>query len=139
MLKNGDLVSIEYTLKLDDGSVADTNVGGEPLTFKLGEGQILPALEKKLVGTSVEETMSVTLGPEDGYGPVKPDAFIDVDLQQIPEEGRKVGERLVARDSSGRTIPVRIHEIREDTAVMDMNHPLAGQQLHFEIKVLQVA
>jgi FKBP-type peptidyl-prolyl cis-trans isomerase len=77
VVKDGSTVSIEYTLKLDDGSTADTNVGGEPLVYVQGEQQILPALEDKLAGMKADESRTVVLSPEEGYGPGPPGRLPD--------------------------------------------------------------
>lgn len=138
MIQDGSTVSIEYTLKLDDGSVADTNVGGEPLVYTQGESQILPALESALSGLKAEDTKEVTLKPEDGYGPVREEAFQEMPVDMLPEDGRKVGAQLVGRGPSGQPVYARVVEINEGTAKVDLNHPLAGQNLHFDVKVVEV-
>lgn len=138
VIQDGSTVAIEYTLKLDDGSVADSNVGGEPLVYTQGESQILPALETALEGLKAEDTKEVTLSAEQGYGPVREEAFQEMPVDMLPEEGRKVGAQLVGRGPSGQPIFARVVEIEEGTAKVDLNHPLAGQQLHFDVKVLSV-
>ncbi|MEQ8765783.1 MAG: peptidylprolyl isomerase [Planctomycetota bacterium] len=138
MIQEGSKVSLEYTLKLDDGTTADTNVGGEPLKYQHGAGEILPALEEKLAGLGTDETKTVTLPPEHGYGPVDPSAFQEVAPDVIPEEARQVDARLVAQDASGAQRPVRVDQVHDDKIVLDLNHPLAGRTLHFEVKILAV-
>jgi FKBP-type peptidyl-prolyl cis-trans isomerase 2 len=135
---NGKRVSIEYTLTLPDKTQVDTNVGGEPLTYTQGEQEILPGLQKALLGLKVGETKNVTLSPEDGYGSVDPNAFQEVNKDLIPEEAQKVGTPLMTKDSSGRTHRLRVHEIKDSTVVLDFNHPLAGKTLIFDVKVLKV-
>ena len=138
MIKDGSTVSIEYTLKLADGSTADTNVGGEPLVYTHGEQQILPALESELEGMKVEETREVELTPEQGYGPVHEEGIQTVPLDIIPEDARQPGAKLVGQGPQGEPIHAQVKEIKEDTAVVDLNHPLAGEDLHFEVKVLEI-
>ncbi len=138
MIQDGSQVSIEYTLKLEDGSLADSNVGREPLTYEHGSGQILPALEDALTGLAPEATKSVTLKPEEGYGIVDPSAFQEVPPEHIPEEARRVNAQLVAQDASGGQRPARVDQVHDDKIVLDLNHPLAGKTLHFDIKVLAV-
>jgi FKBP-type peptidyl-prolyl cis-trans isomerase 2 len=139
MIEKGRQVSIEYTLTLDDGSTADSNVGRSPLTYEHGSGQILPALERELEGLGVEDTKKVTLAPEEGYGTVDPEAFQTVPASKVPEEAREVGARLIARDQSGREHHIKVHEVQGDQVVLDLNHPLAGENLHFQVKVLGIA
>lgn len=138
MTDSGRLISIEYTLTLDDGEAVDTNVGSDPLIYAEGAEQILPALEAALHGAAAGEQRSVTLTPDDGYGQVDPDKFFEVDLDQIPEDAREPGTTIVAEDEEGNHHHLRVHEQRELVLVLDANHPLAGETLHFQIKVLDV-
>jgi FKBP-type peptidyl-prolyl cis-trans isomerase SlyD len=138
VVKDGSTVSIEYTLKLDDGTTADTNVGNEPLVYVHGQQQILPALEDKLAGMKADESRTVVLSPEEGYGPVFPDGIQTVPLAMIPEDARFEGARLVGQGQQGEPIYALVKEVNEDSIVVDMNHPLAGQRLHFDVKVLRI-
>jgi FKBP-type peptidyl-prolyl cis-trans isomerase 2 len=138
MIEPGKKVSIEYTLTLDDGSVADSNIGRQPLVYEHGQGQILPALEEAITELEVGDTKEVTLHAEEGYGAVDAAAFQNVEPDVVPEEGRKEGAVLVARDADGRENRVRVHEVHPDRVVLDFNHPLAGERLHFDVKVLAI-
>lgn len=138
VVEEGRQVSIEYTLSLEDGTTADTNVGGEPLVYEQGKEQILPALEEELQGLHVNDSKQVTLPPEKAYGPVNPEAFQEVEAENIPEDAREEGAMLVARDSAGNERPVRVHSVEEDKVVLDLNHPLAGETLTFEVKVVGI-
>jgi FKBP-type peptidyl-prolyl cis-trans isomerase 2 len=138
MIDNGKMVFIEYTLKLDDGTTADSNVGGEPLVFEQGAHQILPALEAALLGLRIDDTKQVSLSPEEGYGPIDSEAFREVELEAVPEDGRTVGMLLMTQDQMGNERPVRVHELREKTIVLDLNHPLAGENLNFDVRVLGI-
>ena len=138
VVEEGRTVSLEYTLKLDDGTTADSNVGGEPLVYQQGGGQILPALEKELEGMRIEESRQVTLSPEKGYGAVDPELFQEVETSLVPEDARSAGTQLVSEDNAGNRRLIRVHEVREEKTVIDFNHPLAGQTLHFDVKVLSV-
>jgi FKBP-type peptidyl-prolyl cis-trans isomerase 2 len=134
----GRQVSVEYTLTLDDGSTVDTNVGGEPLVFEPGAQQILPALEEALDGMKVSESRKVTLPPEKGYGAVVPELLQEVDLAMVPEEARFAGAQLAAEDQNGDRHFALVREVREDKILVDMNHPLAGRTLTFEVKVISI-
>lgn len=138
MIPEGKQVSIEYTLTLDNGSVADSNVGKEPLVYEQGKGQILPALEQELGKLDAGVEHAVTLSAEQGYGPVNPKAFQEVKPDVVPEDAREQGKLLVARDQSGNENRVRIHEVHPDRIVLDFNHPLAGERLHFDVKIVSV-
>jgi FKBP-type peptidyl-prolyl cis-trans isomerase 2 len=134
----GRKVSIEYTLVLEDGKQIDSNVGGEPLVFEQGKHEILPGLEKAISGMKVSESRKVTLSPAEGYGEVMPELIQAVDPKQIPEGARVAGTELSAEDPNGNRRPARVHEVHEDKILVDMNHPLAGQTLHFDVKVLGI-
>ncbi len=138
VIENGRSVSIEYVLTLDDGAVASTNVGQSPLNFTQGQGQILPGLEAALNGMKSGDNKVVSLSADEGYGVVNPEAFVKVPLDLIPEDAREAGTMLVGRDPSGNERYVRVHEVQKDQIVIDQNHPLAGETLHFKITVISV-
>lgn len=131
----GRSVTLEYTVKLDDGTVVDSSDEGGPLTYVQGDGEMLPALEAALSGMAVSERKSIRLEPEDAYGRVDPDAFREVPIDDIPESARRVGATLRAR-GSGETM--RVDEIREKTIVLDYNNPLAGKALTFDVEILSI-
>ena len=135
VIEDGSIVSIEYKLTLDDGTEVDTNVGKEPLVYTQGEGQIIAGLEKEMIGLALGDTKTVKVSAEDGYGEVKPEALREVESDQVPEDARKQGALLMAE---GHGAPIRVHEVREDKIVLDFNHPLAGQALNFDVKVVSV-
>jgi FKBP-type peptidyl-prolyl cis-trans isomerase 2 len=138
MIEEGSRVAIEYTLSLDDGTEVDGNVGDDPLVYQHGEGQILPALESALEGMGIDDVKKVTLAPEQGYGEWTPEATQEVSLQVIPENLREVGKLLAIQDGQGNRLPAKVHELSDETALLDLNHPLAGQKLHFEVRVVQI-
>ncbi|MFY4727795.1 FKBP-type peptidyl-prolyl cis-trans isomerase [Nitrospira sp. BLG_2] len=138
-VSNGKQVTLEYTLKLDDQSVVDTNVGGEPLKVTQGGHQIIPGVEKALDGMAVGEKKKFTVAPADGYGTVDPKAFQEVDKNLVPADSRKVGTQLEGKTADGQKVFPRISEVKNETIVLDFNHPLAGKTLYFDVKVLDVA
>jgi FKBP-type peptidyl-prolyl cis-trans isomerase 2 len=135
---SGRKVSIEYTLVLDDGTQADSNVGKEPLVYEQGASQILPALERELEGLGVNESRKVTLLPKDGYGDVDPSAVKEVALDEIPEAARKVDTVLIGVDPAGNQRPVRVQKVGVEKVTLDLNHPLAGRTLTFDVKILKI-
>jgi FKBP-type peptidyl-prolyl cis-trans isomerase SlyD len=137
-VQTGSSVSIEYTLKDEVGQVLDTNKGKSPLVFTQGQQQIIPGLEREMIGMRAGEEKKVVVKPEDAYGPVVPNAQTEVPKDAIPKEGLKVGTALMARSGSGETRPVVVKEIKDSTVVLDLNHPLAGKTLFFDVKVLGV-
>ena len=137
-IENGSKVQLEYTLADDNGKVLDSNKGGEPLTFTQGRQEIIPGLEQALDGMRAGEEKKVTLKPADAYGDVDPAAVTEVPKEQIPADALKVGTELVAQNQNGERRTVRIKEIKEDSVIIDLNHPLAGKTLVFDVKVLGV-
>lgn len=133
----GKTIGIEYTLKLKDDSVIDTNVGAEPLTYIQGSHQIIPGLEKELEGMKVGEIKKVTVNPKDGYGEINEKAVVEVNKELIPKDV-KVGMQLQGRNADGQAISATIKEIKEKTVLLDHNHPLAGKTLFFDVKILSI-
>jgi len=134
----GKEISIEYTLKLEDQSIIDSNVGGEPLTFVHGTQQIISGLEDALLGLKAGDNKAVTVAPKEGYGIVSKEAFAEVPREQIPEDGLQVDAQLEGTNTDGQPIVGRVAEINEKTVLIDFNHPLAGKTLHFDVKILNV-
>jgi FKBP-type peptidyl-prolyl cis-trans isomerase SlyD len=137
-VQEGSIVSIEYTLTDDDGKVIDTNVGKEPLTFIQGAGQIVSGLEKELQGLKPGDQKKVQVKPEDGYGMPSQQAFQEMPRENIPAEAQKPGVTLMAKGPDGRAIPIRVHEVKEKTVIVDFNHPLAGKTLNFDVKIKDI-
>ncbi|MCC7202504.1 MAG: peptidylprolyl isomerase [Nitrospirae bacterium] len=137
-VSEGSQVSIEYTLRLDDKTVIDSNVGGAPLTYVHGSHQIIPGLEKSLTGMKVGDKKEVRVKPEDGYGPVDNNALLEVNKEQVPSESIVKGSNLQGRDNNGNIFTARVTEVKDKTVVLDFNHPLAGKTLYFEVKVLNI-
>ncbi len=138
VIRNGSTVSLEYTLTSDDGQFRESNKGKEPLRYVDGREQIIPGLEKALEGLPAGTEKKVTVKPEDAYGQVDPKNFQEVPKEAVPADPLTVGATLVAQNAQGQQFPVRIHEIKHKTVVMDMNHPLAGKTLVFDVKILDV-
>jgi len=137
-IADGKQVSLEFTLSLDDKTKVQSNVGQEPMVYLHGSNQIIPGLEKQLTGLKVGESKHVEVSPEEGYGPVDPKRTQEVEKNKIPEEARKVGAKLTGRGPQGQMMYAEVKEIKGDTAILDLNHPLAGKKLIFDIKVLKI-
>ncbi len=137
-ISQGKTVSIEYTLKLEDKTVVDSNVGGGPLTFVHGSHQIIPGLEKALEGMKIGDIKEVTVKPEDGYGPMDVNALMEVNKEMIPPDSIEIGNHLQGKDQSGKVFTARIAEIKDNSVVLDFNHPLAGKTLYFDVRILNI-
>jgi FKBP-type peptidyl-prolyl cis-trans isomerase SlyD len=130
------VVSLDYTLRLDDGEVIDTSVDQTPLKFLQGRGQIIPGLEQALYGMGVGDEKDVVVAPADGYGEQDPDAFQEAPRDIFPSDMTLTqGMRLRMRDSSGQVFEASVADIRPDNVLLDFNHPLAGETLHFQVKI----
>ena len=137
-IEKGSSVKIEYTLKDDKGAVLDTNAGKDALAFTQGAQQIIPGLDKALLGMKVGDTKKVTVKPEDAYGVVDPKAEAEVPKTALPEGAAVVGTRLLARGQDGQPRPVTVKTVKDTTVVLDLNHALAGKTLFFDVKVVSV-
>lgn len=138
IIEKGKTVSFEYTLTLEDKEVIDTNVGADPLVFTHGSSQIIPGLEDQMVGMKAGDAKKVTVNPEDGYGPVLQEAIIELKTEQVPESSRKAGAMLQTKSPDGQIVRGRVSKIDGEKAIIDLNHPLAGKTLFFDVKVLDV-
>jgi len=138
IITEGKKVSIEYTLTLDSKEVIDTNVNDEPLIYVHGSNQIIPGLEKGLEGLKVGDIKKVAVKPEDGYGPVMQEAFFEVRKDQLPPDAWEVGKQVQGQGPDGQVVSGKITEVMDDKAIIDLNHPLAGKEIFFEIKVLDI-
>ncbi len=134
----GKRVSLEYTLTLEDQTVIDTNVGKDPLVYTHGAQDIIPGLEKQLIGLKVGDTKNVEVAPADGYGEVDPSRVQEVPKENIPEEAWGVGKRLQGQGPDGGMIFAEVTEVKENTVIVDLNHPMAGKTLFFAVKVLKI-
>jgi FKBP-type peptidyl-prolyl cis-trans isomerase SlyD len=138
VVRDGTVVSLQYSLSGEDGKLIESNKGKDPLKYTHGSKQIVPGLEKELAGMKVGGEKRVKVKPEDAYGAVDSKAFQEVPKEQIPADGLKVGAILAAKGPHGQEIPVRIHQIKEKTVVLDLNHPMAGKTLLFDVKILDI-
>jgi FKBP-type peptidyl-prolyl cis-trans isomerase SlyD len=137
-IENGKVVSLEYTLTDDKGGQIDTNKGGDPLVYTQGEKKILPGLEKAIAGMHRGDEKDVTLPPKEAYGEVDKNAFREIEKDKLPPDALKVGTLLTATAPTGDKIPVRVAEVKDKTAVIDFNHPMAGKTIKFHVKIIDV-
>ena len=136
----GSTVKVHYTGKLASGEVFDTSKERGPVEFKIGEGQILPSFEQAIVGMNPGETKTITLQPDEAFGPHRDDRMIEVPRERIPDETHlEVGQRLQMRSPDGDAVLVAVAEINPETVTLDANHPLAGEELVFDVELLEVS
>jgi peptidylprolyl isomerase len=139
-VKDGDTVKVHYTGTLKDGTVFDTSAEREPLEFTLGQGQLIPGFEKAVQGLAEGDSTEVDIPSEEAYGESREDLVISVPKDQLPDDVEpQVGMQLQVNQQDGQPIPVRITEVGEENLTLDANHPLAGQDLKFEIELVEIA
>lgn len=130
------VVSMEYTLQVD-GEEIDSSNGQEPLQFLVGHGNIISGLEREMMGMKVGDSKDVVVPPADAYGEYDEEAFMDVPRGEFPTDMPiEEGLELNVRDDSGQSRYARIDNIEGDTVRLNFNHPLAGDELHFNVKVV---
>ena len=139
--KNGDIVQVDYTGTLEDGTVFDTStsVGREPLNFTLGEGKMIPGFEQAVLGMKVGESKTFTIPADEAYGPHSDDLVRVInreELTNIPDP--EVGQQLYGSQTDGTTITGTITNVTDTTVTVDFNPPLAGKDLTFEIKLVSI-
>lgn len=134
------VVSMDYTLRLDDGEVIDSSEDGDALEFLQGRNQIISGLEKGLYGMGVGEEKDIVVAPAEGYGNVDDDAFQRVSKDIFPEDLElEPGMGLRMRDTdTGRPVVVYIADVGDQGVLLDFNHPLAGETLFFHVKVVDL-
>lgn len=137
-IKEGTSVSVNYTGRLEDGAIFDTSLqeGRNPLTVILGQGQLIPGFENGLMGMSVGEKKTIEIQPEEAYGEVNPQLTQEVTLDKVPDNV-KVGDMLQGQNQHG-PVQVTVREVNESTVLLDMNHPLAGKKLIFDLEVVSI-
>jgi FKBP-type peptidyl-prolyl cis-trans isomerase SlyD len=132
------VVSMEYTLQVD-GEEIDSSKGQDPLQFLVGHGNIISGLEREMIGMKVGESKDVVIQPADGYGEYDEEAYLDVSRGEFPQDMTvEEGLELSVRDDQGQSRYARIEGIEGDTVTLNFNHPLAGDELHFNVKVVQL-
>ena len=132
---DGQVVSMEYSLRVD-GKVVDSSEGGEPLEYLHGAANIIPGLERELEGMSIGESKNVIVPAADGYGEMDEDAFVDVPRKEFPDDmPLNPGVEMELTTPDGQPMYARVDSVEEEIVHLNMNHPLAGKELHFEVKV----
>jgi peptidylprolyl isomerase len=134
----GDLVRVHYTGKLDDGSVFDSSAGRDPLQFRLGGGEVIPGFEQAVTGMSPGEERRVTIPADEAYGARREELVLVVSREELPAELEpEVGQQL-QMSQDGQDFVVTISDVTEQDVVLDANHPLAGEDLTFELQLVDI-
>jgi peptidylprolyl isomerase len=135
----GSQVKVHYTGRLTDGTVFDSSENREPLQFTLGDGNMIKGFDTAVQGMSIGEDKSVTISSVDAYGEKREDMMVDIPMEKIPEHIKpEVGMDLSLQGENGQPMPVKIVEVYEEKIKLDANHPLAGEDLIFDIKLVEI-
>lgn len=138
-IDTNDTVTLHYKGTLADGELFDSSEGRDPLSFKVGEGQVIPGFDAAVRGMKAEESKTFTIPADEAYGQVREDMVQKIPRESIPAELKPhAGQRLVSNGEDGRQIPVTVVEVTDETVTLDANHPLAGKDLTFEIDIVSV-
>jgi len=135
----GDMVKVHYTGKLTDGTTFDTSLEREPLEFTLGEGELIPGFEHAVLGMAAGESKTTTIPADQAYGPHHAERVIDVERHHLPSDLQpELGQQLQMTRPDGTTLSVIITTVTETQVTLDANHPLAGQDLIFDITLVEI-
>jgi peptidylprolyl isomerase len=135
-IKTGDTISVDYTGKFDNGETFDTSKGRAPLKFTVGAGQLIPGFDAAVIGMQTGDTKTVTIEPAEGYGEHDPQRVTNMPRSSVPEGMEvQVGMAVQLSDQAGNPIPAMITELTDENVVLDLNHPLAGKTLTFDIEI----
>jgi FKBP-type peptidyl-prolyl cis-trans isomerase SlyD len=138
-IENNKIISFHYTLTLDSGEIIDSSDGKDPLTVLIGGNQIIPGLEKELIGLAVGDKKDVKVQPEEGYGTTVDDLIHRVEKTRLPNAAdMKIGEMLRAQGENDEIFEGVVIAIDEEIISIDFNHPLAGKILNFATEIVEV-
>lgn len=138
-VKSGDKVKVHYHGKLTSGETFDSSAGREPLEFEVGSGMVIKGFDDGVTGMIVGEKKTINIPADEAYGPVNPDMLMDFPKERFPADLQlELGMQLMMSDPSGQQFPVKVNEIKEDVIVLDGNHPLAGEELIFDLELIEI-
>ncbi|MDF0705726.1 FKBP-type peptidyl-prolyl cis-trans isomerase [Flagellimonas okinawensis] len=138
-VKENDTVKVHYTGKLTNGQIFDSSLQREPMEVALGQGQLIPGFEKGLIDMEVNEKKTITIDKKEAYGEVNESLFQKISKSQLPEDIKpEVGMGLVGSNAEGQQQQFRVAKVEENDIILDANHPLAGQDLVFDLEVVEI-
>lgn len=138
--KQGDTVKVHYTGKLGDGTIFDSSLDRAPLQFTIGAGDIIPGFETAVLGMNPGESKTQVIPTDQAYGPHLEEMVVTIDRQQIPPDIQpEVGQQLQIQQPDGQVLPVVITDVSTASVTLDANHPLAGEDLTFDIQLVEIA
>ena len=138
-LRSGDTVKVHYTGRFGDGRVFDTSHGQEPIEVTVGEGRVIPGFEQAVASMEPGEEKTVTIPADQAYGPHRAELLVSIDREQFPEHIEpRVGQQLQVRRNDGEQAVVKVADISPTHVTLDANHPLAGEDLTFDLQLVEV-
>jgi peptidylprolyl isomerase len=138
-VKSGDKVKVHYQGKLTSGETFDSSAGRQPLEFEVGSGMVIKGFDDGVTGMKVGDKKTINISTENAYGEKNPDMLIEYPRSQFPENIElQVGTDLMMSSASGQQFQVKIADIKDDVVILDANHPLAGEELIFDIELVEI-
>lgn len=138
-VKQGDVVKIHYTGKRSNGDVFTASAQGEPMQFTAGSGKVIPGIEEAVIGMEEGETKTAVLPPEKAYGNPRDELVVTVERSRLPDHvNPEPGQRLRFQKSSGEEIVAKVTHVSDLEMTVDANHPLAGEEVTFDIRLEQI-
>ncbi len=138
-VKKTDTVRVHYTGKLENGQIFDSSLERDPMEVTLGQGSLIPGFEKELIDMKEKEKKTITIPKEEAYGEVRKELFQEIKKEELPPNIEpQVGMGLVATNEDGSERQLRVADVKEDHIIIDANHPLAGQDLIFELELIEI-
>ena len=139
-VKTGYVVKVHYTGKLVNGEQFDSSAGREPLEFTVGAGQMISGFDAAMPGMNLGEKKTINIAPEDAYGPRSEEAIIEFPKENVPADMKlEPGMPLTLSNQAGQPVPVIVVEVKDDVVILDADHFLAGQELVFDIELVEIA
>jgi len=138
-VKSGDKVKVHYHGKLTSGETFDSLAGREPLEFEVGSGSVIPGFDQGVTGMAIGEKKTINIPFDEAYGPRNPEMVIEMPKERFPQDMEiEVGMPIGMSDGQGQQFQVTVVEIKEDVVMLDANHPLAGQDLIFDLELVEI-
>jgi FKBP-type peptidyl-prolyl cis-trans isomerase 2 len=138
-VKENNTIKVNYTGKLSNGQIFDTSEGKEPIEFVLGQGRLIPGFEKGLIDMKLNEKKTIEIAKDQAYGDVNDNLIQEIKKTDLPQDMEpKVGMGLVSKSPDGKEINLMVVEVKDESIVIDGNHPLAGHDLIFDIEVVEI-
>lgn len=138
-VKKGDTVKVHYHGKLTDGTTFDSSEGREPLEFEVGGGMVIPGFDTGVSGMAIGEKKTITIPADEAYGPKQEEMIMEFPKDRFPEDMvPEAGMQLNMSNEQGQNFPVVIVEIRDEVVILDANHPLAGEDLTFDLELVEI-